>query len=158
MTAARGTDVVGFIIPSPGARIAFAADIHFGILDPQSGLLTYINAGHNPPVLLDSGGKVKARLTLTGPAVGLFPDINYSSRQLAIEPGDVLFSFTDGVPETHNPEGELFTEKRMLELLSDPAPTGAELVNRMVHELDDFMSTSNQFDDITMLAIRRRLA
>jgi len=131
--------------------------LFFGMLDPERGVLTYINAGHNPPVLLDSTGKIKARLTLTGPAVGMLPNITYTSRQLTIEPGDVLFLFTDGVPETHNPAGKLFTEKRMLELLSEPTPDAAVLIKRIVHELKDFMSTANPFDDITMLALRRRL-
>ena len=131
--------------------------LFFGMLDPERGVLTYINAGHNPPVLLDSTGKIKARLTLTGPAVGMLPNITYTSRQLTIEPGDVLFLFTDGVPETHNPAGKLFTEKRMLELLSEPTPDAAVLINRIVHELNVFMSTANPFDDITMMAIRRRL-
>jgi phosphoserine phosphatase RsbU/P len=131
--------------------------LFFGMLDPKRGILTYINAGHNPPVLLDATGKVKARLTLTGPAVGMLPDITYTSRQLAIDPGDVLFLFTDGVPETHNPAGKLFTEKRMLELLSQPTPDTTVLLKRIVRELNDFMSTANPFDDITMLAIRRRL-
>jgi sigma-B regulation protein RsbU (phosphoserine phosphatase) len=119
--------------------------------------LTYINAGHNPPVLLDSTGRVKARLPLTGPAVGMLPDITYTSRQLTIDPGDVLFLFTDGVPETHNPAGKLFTEKRMLELLSEPSPSTDVLLKRIVRELNDFMSTANPFDDITMLALRRKL-
>ena len=131
--------------------------LFFGILDPQGGVLTYINAGHNPPVLLDSAGRVKERLTLTGPAVGLMPNIIYTSRQLTIEPGDALFLFTDGVPESHNPEGKLFTEKRMLELLSQPIPAAGVLINRIVHELNDFMAGTNPFDDITMLTIRRRL-
>jgi sigma-B regulation protein RsbU (phosphoserine phosphatase) len=131
--------------------------LFFGMLDPERGVLTYINAGHNPPVLLDSTGKIKTRLTLTGPAVGMLPNITYTSRQLTIEPGDVLFLFTDGVPETHNPAGKLFTEKRMLELLSEPTPDAAVLIKRIVHELKDFMSTANPFDDITMLALRRRL-
>ena len=131
--------------------------LFFGMLDPKSGVLTYINAGHNPPVLLDSTGRVKDRLKLTGPAVGMLPNITYTSRQLTIDPGDVLFFFTDGVPETHNPAGKLFTEKRMLELLSMPTPGTAVLLNRIVHELNDFMGTANPFDDITMLAIRREL-
>jgi sigma-B regulation protein RsbU (phosphoserine phosphatase) len=131
--------------------------LFFGILDPDTGALTYINAGHNPPVLLDASGKVKARLTLTGPAVGMLPNVTYTSRQLTIDPGDVLFLFTDGVPETHNRAGKLFTEKRMLELLSKPAATAAVLLNCIVEDLNSFMSTANPFDDITMLAIRRRL-
>jgi phosphoserine phosphatase RsbU/P len=131
--------------------------LFFGILDSENGDLTYINAGHNPPVILDSTGKVKARLTLTGPAVGMIPNITYTSRQLTIKPGDILFLFTDGVPETHNPAGKLFTEKRMLELLSEPVPAADVLLNRIVLELNDFMSNKSPFDDITMLAIRRKL-
>ncbi len=130
--------------------------LFFGILDSATGEVTYVNAGHNPPVLLDASGQVKARLTLTGPAVGMIPNITYETRQLMIEPGDTLFLFTDGVPESHNPEGKLFTEKRMLELLSVPYPAADVLLNRVVHELNDFMAGSSPFDDITMLDIRRK--
>lgn len=128
--------------------------LFFGTLDPENGELTYINAGHNPPVLLGPMGNVKARLTLTGPAVGMIPDITYASHQLTIDRGDTLFLFTDGVPESHNPEGKLFTEKRMLELLAEPAPAASVLLNRIMRELNFFMANSNPFDDITMLAIR----
>ena len=125
------------------------------MLDPETGLLTYINAGHNPPVLFDSMGQIKERLTLTGPAVGLMPNITYTSRQVKIEPGSTLFLFTDGVPESHNPDGKLFTEKRMLEILSEPVASTRVLLNSMVRELNVFMSNTDPFDDITMLAIRR---
>jgi sigma-B regulation protein RsbU (phosphoserine phosphatase) len=130
--------------------------LFFGVLDPERGVVTYINAGHNPPVLLDSTGKVKARLTLTGPAVGMIPNITYTSRQVSIERGDTLFLFTDGVPESHNPAGKLFTEKRMLELLSEPTPAADVLLKRIVNELNVFMANTNPFDDITMMAIRRK--
>jgi phosphoserine phosphatase RsbU/P len=129
--------------------------LFFGILDTETGMLTYINAGHNPPVLLNPSGAVKARLTLTGPAVGLLPDITYTSRQLPIDPGDVLFLFTDGVPESHNPEGQLFTEKRMLDLLSEPVAKVDILIGQMMQELNKFMDGSNPFDDITMLVLKR---
>ncbi len=128
--------------------------LFFGVLDPANGELTYINAGHNPPVLFDATGRVKARLPLTGPAVGMLPDITYTSRKLSVESGDTLFLFTDGVPESHNPAGKLFTEKRMLELLAEPAPSTKALINRIILQLNDFMAGSNPFDDITMLAIR----
>jgi serine phosphatase RsbU (regulator of sigma subunit) len=129
--------------------------LFFGMLDPETGMLTYINAGHNPPILLDSTGRVKDRLTLTGPAVGLMPNIAYTTRQLKMERGDTLFIFTDGVPESHNPEGKLFTERRMLELLSEPVTSTAVLLNSVVEALNKFMANTNPFDDITMLAIRR---
>jgi phosphoserine phosphatase RsbU/P len=156
----KGLDPIGLTnnyIAHLHSKMNMFVTLFFGMLDPEKGVLTYINAGHNPPVLLDSTGKVKERLTLTGPAVGMLPDIIYKSRQVTVDPGDVLFLFTDGVPETHNPLGKLFTEKRMLELLSEPAPTAAVLINRIVRELNEFMSTANPFDDITMLALRRKL-
>jgi len=137
------------------SKMSMFVTLFFGILDPETGMLTYINAGHNPPFLLDSVGRVKDRLTLTGPAVGLMPNISYASRQLKIERGDTLFIFTDGVPESHNPEGKLFTEKRMLELLAEPVTSTTVLLNSIVHELNVFMANTNPFDDITMMAIRR---
>ena len=137
------------------SKMSMFVTLFFGTLDPETGMLTYINAGHNPPVLLDSTGRIKDRLTLTGPAVGLMPNITYSSRQLKIERGDTLFIFTDGVPESHNPAGKLFTEKRMLELLSEPVTSSAVLLNSIMHELNVFMANTNPFDDITMMAIRR---
>ena len=137
------------------SKMSMFVTLFFGMLDPETGMLTYINAGHNPPVLLDSLGRIKERLTLTGPAVGLMPNIIYTSRQSTIEPGDTLFLFTDGVPESHNPEGKLFTEKRMLEILSEPMVSTKALLNTIVHELNVFMSNTNPFDDITMMAIRR---
>jgi sigma-B regulation protein RsbU (phosphoserine phosphatase) len=154
-----GLDPIGLTnnyIAQLHSKMNMFVTLFFGILDPVENVLTYINAGHNPPVLLDSLGQVKARLTLTGPAVGMLPDITYTSRQVKIEPGDLLFLFTDGVPEAHNAAGKLFTEKRMLELLSTPTPAAAVLVNRIVKELKDFMANTNPFDDITMLAIRRK--
>ncbi len=153
-----GLDPIGLTnnyIAQLHSKMNMFVTLFFGILDPEKGVLTYINAGHNPPVLLDANGQIKARLTLCGPAVGMLPDITYKSRQVNIEPGDVLFLFTDGVPEAHNAAGKLFTEKRMLELLSAPTPAASVLLDRIVVELKEFMLNTNPFDDITMLAIRR---
>ncbi|OGO31467.1 MAG: hypothetical protein A2136_10325 [Chloroflexi bacterium RBG_16_54_11] len=155
-----GLDPVGLTneyIALTHSKMSMFVTLFFGMLDPEIGQLTYVNAGHNPPVLLDSTGKVKARLTLTGPAVGLMPNITYTIGQSTIEPGDTLFLFTDGVPESHNPESKLFTEKRMLDLLSKPTPSCAVLLTNIVNELDDFTSNINPFDDVTMLALRRKL-
>jgi sigma-B regulation protein RsbU (phosphoserine phosphatase) len=156
-----GLDPIGLTndyIAKIHGKMSMFVTLFFGMLEPESGMLTYINAGHNPPALLDQTGQVKERLTLTGPAVGLMPDITYAFRQLTIEPGDTLFLFTDGVPEAHNPEGKLFTEKRMLELLSKPASSSAVLLTRVVDELNDFMGNSNPFDDVTMIGLRRCLS
>lgn len=137
------------------SKMSMFVTLFFGIIDPDTGILTYINAGHNPPVLMDANRMVKERLKLTGPAVGLMPNVTYGKRQLAIEPGDTLFLFTDGVPESHDPLGKLFTEKRMLDVLATPFASGRELLYRMMDQLNIFMANTNPFDDITMLAIKR---
>ncbi len=155
----KGLDPIGLTnnyIAQIHSKMNMFVTLFFGILDPDKGQLTYINAGHNPPVLLDASGQIKARLTLTGPAVGMLPDITYKSEQLTLDPGDVLFMFTDGVPEAHNAAGKLFTEKRMLESITKHTASATELTKNIVKELDEFMSNANPFDDITMLTIRRK--
>jgi sigma-B regulation protein RsbU (phosphoserine phosphatase) len=129
------------------------ATLFFGVLDPATGLLHYVNGGHNPPVIIGLAG-VKARLTPTGPAVGMLPDQEFNLCQIQLEPGDTLFAFTDGVPEARSPVGEFFTEKRLLSLLTEPVPTAAALLNHVETKLHAHMANTDQFDDITMLAVR----
>jgi sigma-B regulation protein RsbU (phosphoserine phosphatase) len=74
------------------------ATLFFGVLDPGSGMLIYINGGHNPPVLVN-GSQVKEQLEPTGPVVGIFPNAEFGIQQVKLEPGDVLFCYTDGVPD-----------------------------------------------------------
>ncbi len=131
------------------------ATMFFGVLEPTSGLLTYINCGHNPPMLLGSTG-VKARLTLTGPAVGMLPDVGFDIEQIQFEPGDLLMMFTDGVPEARAADGEFFTEKRLLSMVEQAAPSADALLERIDTSLQAHTGHADQFDDITMLALRRK--
>jgi hypothetical protein len=73
-----------------------AAAIFFGVLDPATGSLSYINAGQEPPMVVGRDG-VKARLELTGPVVGVFPDREFGIKQVNLEPDDVLLAVPDGV-------------------------------------------------------------
>ncbi len=123
--------------------------------DPVSGRLAYINAGHNPPLILDANGRVKQSLTNTGAAVGMFRDIDYKIEQAVLEPGDLLFTYTDGVTEARDPSGAFLTEKGLLELLDRPWDSAATLLNTIQEHLRVFMSGAVQADDITMLGVRR---
>jgi serine phosphatase RsbU (regulator of sigma subunit) len=114
-----------------------------------------VNCGHNPPVIIGSTG-VKARLRPTGPAVGMFPDIEFKVQQVGVEPGDVLFAFTDGVTEAHDSNGRFFTEERLLQLLERPTPSAVALLNRVDQSLRSHIGAAPQFDDITMIAARRQ--
>jgi len=131
--------------------------LFFAILDPVTGLLRYINGGHEAPVILGPGG-IKARLTVTGPAVGLFPDIGFEVRQTYLEVGDILIAYTDGVTDARNPSGERFTQERLLALLEKPISSAAALLDTIEARLNVYIAEAVQFDDITLLAARRTRA
>jgi sigma-B regulation protein RsbU (phosphoserine phosphatase) len=130
------------------------ATIFFGVLDPANGALIYINAGHEPP-LLAADGEIKARLNPTGPAVGLFPDLDFGIEQVTIGPGELLLAFTDGVLDARSPAGESFGEARLEAAVREPAQSANALLDRIRAGLSAHVLGSDPFDDVTMLAVRR---
>jgi sigma-B regulation protein RsbU (phosphoserine phosphatase) len=130
------------------------ATLFFGLLDPSNGQLAYINAGHNPPFVLDACGTLKAALKNTGAAVGMFPGVDYNIEFAQMEPGDILYAYTDGVTEARNAAGEFLTEKGLLALLAEPVTSATALLDRIDIHLKAFMDNAEQFDDITMMAIQ----
>jgi len=129
------------------------ATLFFGVLDPETGLLTYINAGHEPPIVVGSSG-VKAELLPTGPAVGMMPDAKFSIKEVRLEPGDILIGFTDGVTEALSPGGEFFGKKRLRSILEQPAASATELLERIKTSLSVYTENATQNDDITLLAVQ----
>jgi sigma-B regulation protein RsbU (phosphoserine phosphatase) len=142
-----------FIVRNHADANMFATTF-FAVLDPATGQLNYVNGGHNPPVILGTEG-IKDRLKATGPAPGVLPNVDYRLGQAQMEPGDILFMFTDGVTDAKDPGGHLFTEKRMLALIEPPAESALALLDRVDDALRAHIDTAVQFDDITMLAARR---
>ncbi len=133
------------------------ATTFFAVLDPITGSLQYINGGHCSPLILDKDGHVKAQLEPTGPAVGMFSDSNFEIAEAILEPGDSLFAFTDGVEDTRNPFGKRFKEDGINGLLQPAAPSIQHLLHRVRDRLENFKGDAVQFDDITMLGVRREL-
>ena len=86
-----------YIIDNHGEQNMFAT-LFFGALDPSTGLLMYVNGGHNPPYIVGPDG-IRAQLEPTGPALGIVPGAEYKIRQVRLEPGDTLFAYTDGVTD-----------------------------------------------------------
>jgi phosphoserine phosphatase RsbU/P len=129
------------------------ATLFFGLLDPMTGQLAYINAGHNPPFIIDAQGNLKAALKNTGAAVGMFAGVDYTIANAQMEPGDTLFTYTDGVTEARNVAGDFVTEKGLLALLAEPSTSATKLLDRVDLYLQNFMRDAVQFDDITMMAI-----
>ena len=131
------------------------ATLFFGVLDPSTGVLSYVNAGHDPPIIVGPDGVVKTRLMPTGPAVGMLPDADFDIDQITLGPGDLLLTFTDGVPDARNAAGERFTVERLLVLLEGPFSSVAALLDRIETNVYAHIADANQYDDITMLAVRR---
>ena len=130
--------------------------LFFGVLDPSSGLLRYINAGHNPPLLVGKQGSVKARLAPTGPALGIISGSDFQVGEQIMEPGDFLLAFTDGVTEARDPKGGFFTDQRLVALVEQELPASASgLLDRIDTALKQHEAGCGLSDDITMLAVRR---
>jgi sigma-B regulation protein RsbU (phosphoserine phosphatase) len=131
------------------------ATVFFGILDVETGTLVYINGGHEPPVIVNNQG-LKDRLMPTGPALGLFPDVDFEVKRTVLEKGDRFLVFTDGVGDALNEQGESFTEERLLGLIQAPALSLTDLMERIKTNLFAHIGKGKQYDDITLLGAWRK--
>jgi serine phosphatase RsbU (regulator of sigma subunit) len=126
-------------------------------LDPDTGRLAYVNAGHNPPLLLRAGGAVE-RLEEGGLVLGMFENVAYADGTVELRPGDRLVVYSDGVTETWSPEGEEFGEERLTELLLRGLPLDAEgLQQSVLREIEEFEKGARATDDRTLIVLRRLL-
>ena len=126
--------------------------IWLGILEISTGRLTFVNAGHEEPALYRKGGSFELYKTKHNVAVGVFPDIEYTSYDIHLGRGDKLFVYTDGVPEATDMFDKLYTTGRMLEALNkyrDGSPQ--EILEGMNKSVKEFVGDRPQFDDLTML-------
>jgi sigma-B regulation protein RsbU (phosphoserine phosphatase) len=135
------------------------ATFFFAQLDPASRQLTYVNGGHNAPALLrrchDTGKLDILRLEAGGPVVGLIEKCQYDQTTLALQPGDILLCFTDGISEAMNHEDEEWGEERLIERLSRcPDLSAAELVKCLMESADEFAAGAPQHDDMTLLIMK----
>lgn len=148
-------DLTSNYIANTHERLNMFATVFFGVLDPSSGELMYINAGHEPPLLIGANG-VKAQLNPTGPAVGLFPNLKFNIEQVTLEPGDMLLAYTDGVTEARSANKEFYGEDRIHGIVKQPLSTADALLSALLIDLRSHMSGAIPFDDITLLAIKRQ--
>lgn len=139
-------------------RTNMFATIFFGILDPKTGKLIYINGGHEAPFICNAEG-IKARLKPTGPAVGIFPKANFTIQLAQLDPGDLLLGFTDGVPDARNSDGKLYSEAELKRLIeSAPATSASEMINRIDTAVHAHIGGIDPFDDITLISVSRDTA
>ena len=152
------TRVAGFTsnyIARLHGRTNMFATVFMAVLDPVYGGLTYLNAGHEPALIVGPDGSIQ-ELRPTGPALGMMPDAAFAATEARLEPGESLLAFTDGLVEAHSRSGEIFGGQRLRETLRAncrlPAP---ELVRELVDTLGAFGRGAEPHDDLTMLAATR---
>ena len=127
----------------------------YAVLYPESGKLVYANAGHNPPLWLTAAGKIE-RLTRTGMALGVIEGTSMEERTIELQKNDTLLLYTDGLSEAFSPDGDLFEEERIIEVLNARGSESAEkILGGIEAELDAFVGDEEQSDDLTMLLLRR---
>jgi serine phosphatase RsbU (regulator of sigma subunit) len=142
------------LVPDTGQGMFVTAV--YAVLDPQTGELTYANAGHNPPLWLRGDGSVE-KLTRSMIALGIIEAPEVTQRTISLQPGECLLMYTDGLTEAFSPDGELFGEGCLMETVGGglPASAGA-LIERVKARLQEFLAGEPLADDLTMLAARRR--
>ncbi len=130
------------------------ATLFFGLYDDATRRLTYVNCGHNPPMLLRADGSVE-RLKSTATVIGLFEKWECEAREIDLDPGDLLAIFSDGVTEAMRGEEE-FGESRLLGQLRETRQLPVEQVVTAVFSSVRQFSAGNQSDDVTLVVARGR--
>ncbi|HUQ48367.1 MAG TPA: SpoIIE family protein phosphatase [Gemmatimonadaceae bacterium] len=135
-------------------RTNMFATVFLASLEPYSRELVYVNAGHEPALIISPDGSVE-ELRPTGPALGMMPDSRFTAVKRTLGKGDSVLAFTDGLAEAHSPTGEVYGGNRLRELLSaHRGGSAAEIVQAVLEAVQTFGGHSDPHDDLTMLAAR----
>lgn len=128
--------------------------LFIGAWEPSTKSFHYINAGHNPPVMIDASGNITT-LDATGLILGVLPGQQYERKIVHIEPGAVIAIFTDGLEEAMNPDGEIFGQERIIEtLVQSRELSSKEIVKTIQDKAVEFCSGRPLHDDLTMIVIK----
>jgi sigma-B regulation protein RsbU (phosphoserine phosphatase) len=127
---------------------------YFGIYDDESGVLTYTNAGHLPPIVIRRG--LPIRLDVNGTVVGAFPFAVYDESKIQLESGDLLVCYTDGITEPENDYGEMFGDERLIDvLIMNSDRDEQQMVDAVMNAVRQWTGSPELQDDMTMLLARR---
>jgi sigma-B regulation protein RsbU (phosphoserine phosphatase) len=140
---------------APGTRFI---TLLYAVYDPVSGLFTYVNAGHMPPLLIRSNGSAE-RLAEGGIALGMFDRSTYSTGRVTIEPDELLAIYSDGITEAENPGGVPFDEAGLERTLRDHRHNGSlsAVGAAVVRAVEQHTADKRFADDLTILLLRRSI-
>jgi serine phosphatase RsbU (regulator of sigma subunit) len=131
--------------------------LFYAELDPATGGLSFINAGHNPPLIAHGGDGTLEQLGAGGLPLGILPDYDYREGRTQLRPGDVLVVYSDGVTETQNPRGEEFGTVRLQEVVGQNLHlTASGIRDKIEAALTAFALGTPAVDDITLVIVKRQ--
>ena len=134
--------------------------LFYALLDPASNRMTYVNAGHNPPLFFQTGKRpgqgALSHLERTGMAMGVDADTPYEQRTLSFNPGDFVVFYTDGITDALNPQGQDFGMQNLEgTVLSEREKPAEQMAQALENELETFIGEAPLFDDSTFVIVRR---
>ena len=127
-----------------------------GVLDAERRKLTYVNAGHPPPLIVrGTGGRIERPAGASGLPIGIFPGVRYEEETIEVESGDLIICISDGISEVLNTAGDMWEEKEVEEVVlrRRDSPVG-DIVKAIVQRVEDYSAGADQYDDMTVVAIR----
>lgn len=147
--------VNNYIVNNHGQSNMFATLV-FGILDPETNRFFYVNGGHDAPLLIDAGGFVRKKLEPGGPAFGFSTELDFEVGTIEFLPGELLLSFTDGLTDAKNMDGDFYSEERLFKEISRKWPSVFSVVKHLEIDVSLHMGEKDQYDDISLLGLRRK--
>lgn len=131
------------------------ATFFFATYDPKTRELRYVNAGHNPPLLIKAGKAEPLRLDAGGLVVGLLPQADYEEQSIVLNSGDLLLTYTDGISEAMTVDDQEWGEEQMLKaVLSSQGTSADEVMREVFRAADEFTAGAPQHDDMTLLIMK----
>jgi sigma-B regulation protein RsbU (phosphoserine phosphatase) len=135
---------------------AMFVSLVYALLEPETGRVRYVNAGHNPPLYYSAATDRLELLTRTGMVLGIDPETSYDQREITLNPGDFLLLYTDGLTDAIDKDECAFGMERLEKIAYESRATSAdELLNRLEEALFAHMGGTAPIDDITMLVAKR---
>jgi len=129
--------------------------LFYGILDHTSHTFTYVNAGHNPPIVFHSHDGSLSELEATGIAMGVITDAEYTAQENPLAVGDVIVLYTDGITEAMNAREDMFGETRLYDVIRQLKGLRAEeILAKILTAVKEFTGDYPQSDDITLMIVR----
>ena len=129
--------------------------LFYGVLEPESKILIYSNAGHNYPLVFRANGDVCEQLESTGMPCGIMEDSLYDEAQIELRTGDVVLFYTDGITEAIDSDEVVFGEERLKSIvLENLQQDSASLVADIHNELAKFIGDALQYDDLTLMVLK----